>query len=193
MSKTTNRQLQSYVEAAIVPKSPSEWGTPDTTAQHTPGPCPITPARLLWLQCLAKDGETPWGRMPKNSNNGSPRHMTNKTWRPMVEAGLITSRYGTDSFSGATTTNWYGTRAEAMACIKAQPSGTRFMMFVRGQAATETGDEFDCDQLVCSAQLSKPALLRAVSGCMRDTQEARGARIPFRVYESNGYRAFYLF
>lgn len=69
------------------------------SARHTLGLCPITPARLLWLQHLAKHGETPWGRMPKNSSNGSPRHMTSKTWRPMVDAGLITSRFGTRHFS----------------------------------------------------------------------------------------------
>lgn len=110
----------------------------------------------------------------------------------MTKFTLAPTTVRTDS-SGATTTNWYGTRAEAMACINAQPSGMRFMMFVRGQAATETGDEFDCDQLVCAVRLSKAAMLCAAYECMRDTQEARGARIPFRVYESNGYRAFYLF
>lgn len=110
----------------------------------------------------------------------------------MTKFTLAPNRVRTDS-SGATTTNWYGTRAEAMACINAQPSGTRFMMFVRGEAANENGDEFDRDTLVCSVQLSKPAMLRAAFTCMRDTQEARGVRIPFRVYESNGYRAFYLF
>lgn len=70
-------------------------------SKHTPGPCPITPARLRWLQVLAeqkhKGGEVPWDRMPKRSNCvGS---VTNRTWRPMVDAGLITARFGQRHFS----------------------------------------------------------------------------------------------
>lgn len=54
-------------------------------------PCTITPARLQWLQHLAKFGTTAWGRMPKRSNGLGA--MTNQTWRPMVAAGLIEAKY----------------------------------------------------------------------------------------------------
>jgi DNA-binding PadR family transcriptional regulator len=37
--------------------------------------------------------------MPKNISNGAARHMTSKTWLPMVDAGLITARYGQRHYS----------------------------------------------------------------------------------------------
>jgi len=67
------------------------------SAQNTPGPCAMTPTRLLWLQQLAKQGETRWERMPKRKNGLGV--VTNKTWRPMVNAGLITARYAQRHFS----------------------------------------------------------------------------------------------
>lgn len=63
----------------------------------------MTAMRVKWLAHLAAHGETPWGQMPKsdrasNRFTRTKRSATNKTWRPMVEAGLITSRYGQRSF-----------------------------------------------------------------------------------------------
>lgn len=58
--------------------------------------CRVTPTRLRWLQHLAKHGETPWGRMPKRDN--ALGAVTNGTWKPMVDAGLITARYGQRGF-----------------------------------------------------------------------------------------------
>ena len=72
-----------------------------SAAKHTPGPCPITPARLRWLQHLAKQthkgGEVPWSRMPARENGLGA--CTSQTWRPMVDAGLITQRFGQRHFT----------------------------------------------------------------------------------------------
>lgn len=59
----------------------------------------MTELRIKWLAHLAQHGETPWSRMPKSDKAANrfarvKRAATNLTWRPMVEAGLITSRFG---------------------------------------------------------------------------------------------------
>lgn len=63
----------------------------------------LSPLRLAWLAHLAKFGETPWDRMPKSDKTSNrftrtKRAATNQTWRPMVEAGWITSRWGQRNF-----------------------------------------------------------------------------------------------
>lgn len=60
----------------------------------------LTPTRLAWLAHLAKFGETAWDRMPARSNgNGS---VTNRTWAPLVDAGLIEARYYAPNFASRT-------------------------------------------------------------------------------------------
>lgn len=85
-----------------------------------------------------------------------------------------------------------GTRAEVAALVRAQPAGTRFLVYVEGAANDAQGDDFD-SRLSVSVQLSRVAMLNAIKSCIRDSQETRGARIPVSVYESGKYRAFYLF
>jgi len=60
-------------------------------------PCAITATRLLWLRCLVKSGELPRAKMPGRVNGLGA--VTSATWRPMVDAGLITARFGTRHFS----------------------------------------------------------------------------------------------
>jgi hypothetical protein len=45
----------------------------------------MTPCRMRWLLALADCKPKSWARMPYGSN---------KTWRPMVDAGLISAHYG---------------------------------------------------------------------------------------------------
>lgn len=47
-------------------------------------PVKITPPRLSWLIYLDRNGETAWRNMPGAAGT---------SWQPMVEAGLIESRY----------------------------------------------------------------------------------------------------
>lgn len=55
----------------------------------------LTPTRLAWLEHLEKYGESLWDDMPKRkpSNGcfgyGGVSSVTNATWRPMADAGLI--------------------------------------------------------------------------------------------------------
>jgi hypothetical protein len=89
-------------------------------AKHTPGPCPVTPTRLRWLQHLAKHGESRWERMPKRENGLGA--VTNATWRPMVAAGLITARYGQRHFSEPT--DWLFTITDAGRAAIAKATGS---------------------------------------------------------------------
>lgn len=56
----------------------------------------ITEVRLRWLQHLAKNGPTSWSRMPRKAGGQS---ISNQTWRPMVDAGLISAEYRSPNFS----------------------------------------------------------------------------------------------
>lgn len=52
----------------------------------------LTPVRRLWLEKLATSNHpVPWKYMPKRT--GCASAVTNQTWRPMIEAGLITGKY----------------------------------------------------------------------------------------------------
>ncbi|HZX32369.1 MAG TPA: hypothetical protein VFF03_13540 [Rhodocyclaceae bacterium] len=60
------------------------------------GQITLSPARLSWLTALAKTGQwTKWDNMPRRNGSMNPRvaSITNRTWTPMVDAGLIERRY----------------------------------------------------------------------------------------------------
>lgn len=65
---------------------------------------PLTELRIKWLAYLAAaHGETPWARMPTSDKAANrftitKRPATHLTWRPMVDAGLITARFGQRNF-----------------------------------------------------------------------------------------------
>lgn len=55
----------------------------------------LTETKLLWLHHLAKaDARQPevrWEKMPRTVTG---KTVSNRTWKPMAEAGLITARFG---------------------------------------------------------------------------------------------------
>lgn len=130
------------------------------SAQHATGPCPITPTRLRWLQHLATQRhETPWSKMPKDSSG--IRGVTNQTWGPMRDAGLIAVRFGQRHFSEPSDHQFTITDAGRAAIAKATgcaPSSLAAQLATAVDAVDEGHDAF-CMLILrgkeCSCGLAK--------------------------------------
>lgn len=61
---------------------------------------PLSATRIIWLEHCAKHGETAWSAMPR-SKRGRP--VTNLTWRPMIDHGLLAGKYKTVGYR----TDWF--------------------------------------------------------------------------------------
>lgn len=52
----------------------------------------LTTTRLRWLKQLRYGGKTRWGKMPMTVGR-RVGFVSRQTWRPMVDAGLITAEF----------------------------------------------------------------------------------------------------